>query len=108
MWCLSWETNSRWAISFLPSFNRSLTHLSCVEPFNWFWQEIEGLKSLIDEAHEDKDMREMAAEELGQASQEEERLRYMLLKSLLPKDDADERDSILEVRAGSNASFFVS
>lgn len=46
-------------------------------------------------------MREMAADELGQASQEEERLRYMLLKSLLPKDDVDERDCILEVRAGS-------
>lgn len=63
-------------------------------------QEIGGLKSLIDEADEDKDMREMAADELGQASQEEERLRYMLLKSLLPKDDVDERDCILEVRAG--------
>lgn len=73
-------------------------------------QEMEGLKSLIDEAQEDKDMREMAAEELEQASQEEERLRYMLLKSLLPKDDADERDSILEVRAGTGgeeASLFA-
>ncbi|XP_057776686.1 peptide chain release factor 1, mitochondrial [Salvia miltiorrhiza] len=73
-------------------------------------QEIGGLKSLIDEAEEDKDMREMAAEELGQASQEEERLRYMLLKSLLPKDDVDERDCILEVRAGTGgeeASLFA-
>ncbi|KAG6422328.1 hypothetical protein SASPL_118896 [Salvia splendens] len=73
-------------------------------------QEIGGLKSLIDEADEDKDMREMAADELGQASQEEERLRYMLLKSLLPKDDVDERDCILEVRAGTGgeeASLFA-
>ncbi|KAH6826596.1 Peptide chain release factor 1 [Perilla frutescens var. hirtella] len=73
-------------------------------------QEIEGLKSLIDEAQEDKDMRELAAEELGQASQEEEHLRYVLLKSLLPKDDADERDCILEVRAGTGgeeASLFA-
>ncbi|XP_042057944.1 peptide chain release factor 1, mitochondrial-like isoform X3 [Salvia splendens] len=73
-------------------------------------QEIGGIKSLIDEAEEDKDMREMAADELGQASQEEERLRYMLLKSLLPKDDVDERDCILEVRAGTGgeeASLFV-
>ncbi|XP_047952369.1 peptide chain release factor 1, mitochondrial, partial [Salvia hispanica] len=73
-------------------------------------QEIGGLKSLIDEAEEDKDMREMAADELGQASQEEERLRYMLLKSLLPKDDVDERDCILEVRAGTGgeeASLFA-
>lgn len=43
----------------------------------------------------------MASEELEQVSEEEKRLRYSLLKSLLPKDDADERDCILEVRAGN-------
>ncbi|KAJ7973138.1 Peptide chain release factor 1-like protein [Quillaja saponaria] len=32
--------------------------------------------------------------------EEERRIQNLLLKSLLPKDDADERDSILEVRAG--------
>ena len=45
-------------------------------------------------------MIKMAAEELGQALEEETRLQKMLLKSLLPKDDADERDCILEVRSG--------
>lgn len=43
----------------------------------------------------------MASEELEQVSEEEKRLRYSLLKSLLLKDDADERDCILEVRAGN-------
>lgn len=42
----------------------------------------------------------MASEELHQAVVEETRLQYLLLKHLLPKDDADERDCILEVRAG--------
>ncbi|KAL0370647.1 UNVERIFIED_CONTAM: Peptide chain release factor 1 [Sesamum angustifolium] len=72
--------------------------------------EIDGLKLLIDETQDDKDMYQMASEELGQASEEEKRLRYLLLKSLLPKDDADERDCILEVRAGSGgeeASLFA-
>lgn len=63
-------------------------------------QEISGLRSLIAESSEDKDMVNMATEELGQAMQEESTLQNFLFKSLLPKDDADERDSILEVRAG--------
>lgn len=45
-------------------------------------------------------MREMAADELAEAEEEEKRLQHLLLKSLLPKDDADERDCVLEVRAG--------
>jgi peptide chain release factor 1 len=52
------------------------------------------------ECSEDKDMLDMATEELGQAIEEERKLQNLLLKSLLPKDDADERDCILEVRAG--------
>ncbi|KAL8522683.1 hypothetical protein ACS0TY_012862 [Phlomoides rotata] len=73
-------------------------------------KEIQGLKLLIADAQEDKDMREMASEELGEVSKEENRLRCLLLKSLLPKDDADERDCILEVRAGTGgeeASLFA-
>lgn len=67
----------------------------------FFLQEINGLKSLMAECPQDKDMLDMATEELGQAIEEEKRLQSLLLKSLLPKDDADERDSILEVRAGN-------
>ncbi|XP_050265842.1 peptide chain release factor 1, mitochondrial isoform X1 [Quercus robur] len=73
-------------------------------------KEINGLKSLMAECPQDKDMLDMANEELGQAIEEEKRLQSLLLKSLLPKDDADERDSILEVRAGTGgeeASLFA-
>lgn len=45
-------------------------------------------------------MQDMVIEELGQAMEDEKKLQNLLLKSLLPKDDADERDCILEVRAG--------
>lgn len=47
-------------------------------------------------------MQEMVIEELDQAVEEEKKLQNILLKSLLPKDDADERDCILEVRAGNS------
>ena len=59
------------------------------------------MKSLMSECPGEKDMLDMASEELGQALEEETRLQILLLKSLLPKDDADERDCILEVRAGT-------
>ncbi|EEF47179.1 peptide chain release factor 1, mitochondrial isoform X2 [Ricinus communis] len=64
-------------------------------------KEIDGLRSLMAECPEDKHMIDMANEELNQAIEEEKRLQNVLLKSLLPTDDADERDCILEVRAGT-------
>ena len=45
-------------------------------------------------------MQAMANEELDQALKEEQNLHNLLFKSLLPKDDANDRDCILEVRAG--------
>lgn len=73
-------------------------------------KEIEGLKTLKTESQEDKAMQDMVIEELGQSLEEEKRLQNVLLTSLLPKDDADERDCILEVRAGTGgeeASLFA-
>ncbi|KAK6285954.1 hypothetical protein POUND7_012133 [Theobroma cacao] len=73
-------------------------------------KEIDGLRSLMTECLDDKDMLDMATEDLGQALEEEKRLQNLLLKSLLPRDDADERDCILEVRAGTGgeeASLFA-
>lgn len=58
------------------------------------------MRTLIDECSQEKDMLDMVTTELDQAIQEETRLHNLLLKSLIPKDDADERDCILEVRAG--------
>ncbi|XP_037485374.1 peptide chain release factor 1-like isoform X1 [Triticum dicoccoides] len=73
-------------------------------------KEIEGLTSLVTNSVEEKDMREMAAEELLEAVEEEKRLQHELFRTLLPKDEADERDCILEVRAGTGgeeASLFA-
>ncbi|KAE8008375.1 hypothetical protein FH972_004894 [Carpinus fangiana] len=67
-------------------------------------------ESLMSEFPEDKNMLDMATKELSQATEEEKRLQSLLLKSLPPKDDADVRDSILNVRAGTGgeeASLFA-
>ncbi|CAH9078922.1 unnamed protein product [Cuscuta europaea] len=68
------------------------------------------LELVISECCDDKEMQKMASEELSQATEGEKRLQHLLLKSLLPKDDADERNCILEVRAGTGgeeASLFA-
>ncbi|CAN1353190.1 Peptide chain release factor 1, mitochondrial [Linum perenne] len=73
-------------------------------------KEIAGLKSMLSECGDDKEMIDMTNEELDNALTEEKRIQNLLLKSLLPKDDADERDCILEVRAGTGgeeASLFA-
>lgn len=49
----------------------------------------------------------MASEELSEATEEEKKFQFLLLKSLLPKDDADERDCILEVRAGKELHWIL-
>lgn len=73
-------------------------------------KEMAELELVISECRDDKEMQKMAFEELSQATEGEKRLQHLLLKSLLPKDDADERNCILEVRAGTGgeeASLFA-
>ncbi|CAM8930283.1 unnamed protein product [Rhodiola kirilowii] len=73
-------------------------------------KEINSLKTMVAESYDDKDMLNMAIEELELALEEEKRLHNLLLKALLPKDDADDRDCIIEVRAGTGgeeASLFA-
>lgn len=69
-------------------------------------QEIDGLKTMMDESLEDRDMLDMVTQELDLAVKEEKRLQQLLLKSLLPRDDADERGCILEVRAGNSCIIY--
>ncbi|KAE8697984.1 RAD-like 6 [Hibiscus syriacus] len=59
-------------------------------------KKIDGLRSLMAKCPDDKDMLEMATEDLHKALEEEKRPQNLLLKSLLPGDDADQRDCILE------------
>jgi len=60
---------------------------------------IEDAKSMLKE--DDKDMREMAKEELAEAQETEQALELELQKLLLPKDPNDQRNIFLEIRAGT-------
>lgn len=62
--------------------------------------EIESCKAMLEEA-DDAAMREMIHEELSELSAKEQELSEQLKVMLLPKDPNDDKDVIIEVRAGT-------
>jgi peptide chain release factor 1 len=64
-------------------------------------REREGLRQLIDDPASEKDMAALAEEEIGPLDEKIEQLEHQLKVQLLPKDAADEKSAILEVRAGT-------
>jgi peptide chain release factor 1 len=63
--------------------------------------ERDGLQQLIDDPSSEKDMAQLAEEEIGPLEEKIEQLERQLKVQLLPKDAADEKSAILEVRAGT-------
>jgi peptide chain release factor 1 len=63
--------------------------------------EVKDLKQLIDDPNSDPDMVALAEEERGVLEPKIEALEGQLKVQLLPKDAADEKSAILEVRAGT-------
>jgi peptide chain release factor 1 len=59
------------------------------------------LQALVDDAATEGEMRAMAREELAGAERETAEMMQAIRLALLPKDAADERNVILEVRAGT-------
>ena len=72
------------------------------------WQQVckeeEELSRMLAEPDTDSEMRALAEEELPVLSERREHLERDILILLLPKDAADERSVILEIRAGTGGS----
>ena len=64
-------------------------------------REREGLQHLIDDPASEADVAALAEEEIGPIDTRIEELERQLKVQLLPKDSADEKSAILEVRAGT-------
>ena len=64
-------------------------------------REREGLQHLIDDPASETDVAALAEEEIGPLDTKIEELERQLKVQLLPKDSADEKSAILEVRAGT-------
>jgi len=98
-------------------YQRLVKESSRLEPIAKAWrralkveEELEGAKQMLAEAAQDEELREMAKEEVTALSAEREELEGQLQLLLLPKDPNDEKDVIIEVRAGAGgdeASLFA-
>jgi peptide chain release factor 1 len=72
--------------------------------------EIEEYKNIVSEGSEDKDLVEFAEEELSKCRKKLPEIEHNLKLALLPKDEADDKNAILEIRAGAGgeeASLFA-
>jgi peptide chain release factor 1 len=77
--------------------------------FNKNKEDLLNLKSLLKD--QDSSIREMAEDEIKEKNEQIKNIEVDLLKSLIPKDVNDEKNSILEIRAGTGgdeASLFAS
>ena len=75
-----------------------------------FEKEKEELEKIVEDKKNDKDMIELAKNELIQLSKKREENEKILKVYLLPKDEADSKNAILEIRAGTGgleATLFV-
>jgi len=82
--------------------------VNSINQYNSVKKDIENLNALLND--KDSSIRKMAEEELGEKNKNIKSLEQDLLKLLIPKDVNDEKNSILEIRAGTGgdeASLFA-
>ncbi|MDX1581714.1 MAG: PCRF domain-containing protein, partial [Alphaproteobacteria bacterium] len=65
------------------------------------WDERDGLEEILGDDSADSDMREMAEQEMAEIREREGELDQQIKVLLLPKDSADEKNAIVEIRAGT-------
>ena len=66
--------------------------------------DLEGAKELFQDAGDDPEMKEMAREEMKEIEPQMEALEEKIQVLLLPKDPNDDRNCMLEIRAGTGGS----
>ncbi len=69
--------------------------------YNDLKQQIADTRDMLNDTRMDRDMKELAEEELTALKQEQERIAAELKILLIPKDPNDERNVVLEIRAGT-------
>lgn len=74
------------------------------EEYAGLQEELQGATELFQEAGDDADMREMAREEIKEIEPKLDELEEKIKILLLPKDPNDDRNVMLEIRAGTGGS----
>lgn len=80
------------------------------EEYKKVQQDLEESRSILNDAQADQELKELAETELDRLKELKEQLEKELKKMLLPKDPNDEKNVILEIRAGAGgdeASLFA-
>ena len=72
-----------------------------IEKYEGTVNEIADLQSLIDDKDTEKEVQEMANEELISLQTVQTKVEYALKLMLIPKDEADAKNAIIEIRAGT-------
>ncbi len=75
--------------------------VEAIESFNKTNEEMEESSLIIEDADSDLEMKEMAREEYFSLKEQIPELEHNIKILLIPKDEADEKNAILEVRAGT-------
>ncbi|KAA0968869.1 peptide chain release factor 1 [Aureimonas fodinaquatilis] len=78
--------------------------VEAIQTYNSAVRELADLRALLEDATADREMRDLAATEIDEVSERIETLSNEILILLLPKDAADEKGAILEIRAGTGGS----
>ena len=82
-----------------------------IKEYYTFDQDKKDLEKIIDDTGSDKDIKELANKELKELIKINEKNEKKIKLFLLPKDDADKKNAIIEIRAGTGgleASLFAS
>jgi peptide chain release factor 1 len=87
------------------SLSRELAELDgvveAIRAFRAMEDNLQGLQAMLDDPAMDSEMRSLAEDELPKAREDLEKAAQDLRLMLLPKDEADEKSAILEIRAGT-------
>ena len=75
-----------------------------IKAYNAAVDELAGLRAMLSDSSTDREMRDLADMELPEVQERIEVLEKDLLIALLPRDAADERSAILEIRAGTGGN----
>ncbi|WP_020177126.1 peptide chain release factor 1 [Methyloferula stellata] len=99
------EISARLAAGHDSALSRELAGLedvaAAIRDYRTQVDEVGGLEAMLVDPATDSEMRDLAEDELRDARDRLEGLEHQLRLALLPKDAADEKSAILEIRAGT-------
>mmetsp|Transcript_7010 Transcript_7010/g.15079 ORF Transcript_7010/g.15079 Transcript_7010/m.15079 type:complete len:418 (+) Transcript_7010:119-1372(+) len=96
--------NSNLLMQVMKDRSQSEEVVQAFDEYTQFETELVGAKELFQEAGDDNEMREMARSEIKDIDAKLEELEERIKILLLPKDPNDDRNCMLEIRAGTGGS----